>query len=88
MRLSTEETSNDGGLTSNELLGHFLLHIDSPAVDDEGAVPHMMYGAPLLSVVVYPGLDALQDLHPVLVDQGVIRYLAFDVSEALSNQRG
>jgi len=77
----------DGSVLELLPQNHPLLEVDGPAVDREGAVAIVVDRAALLSLRVDPDPDRLEDEEAVFLDQGRIRHAAFDIGEALGDQR-
>jgi len=69
-------------------LTHPRLQRDRLAVDDERAVAVMVDGPCVLVLGVPPGFDHFEDEEPVFVGERRILDLAFEVDEALGDERG
>ena len=67
---------------------HAFLEVDRSAIDGEGSVAVVVNCPPLLARRVGPDPDGFQDEEAVFVDERGIGYPAFDIGDALRDQRG
>ena len=67
--------------------GHFRLQLDHLAIHGEPSVPVMVNGLRILLRRIAPSLEHFQNKEIEFVDEMGIDNLAFEVGEALGNQR-